>query len=157
MPDVSPIEAERALLGIVEQVVRKHESVSHRLKQRIYTRVGDTPTNADMTALLAFMKSELNALEVNETANKPLDINRYDPGAGTGFECQVNATEASRGLGGDRSLPQLLKVPGHRTQWLNYGTCSFGHSCKCAHSPQMKEFAHQGGGKIDGRLCPYGP
>ena len=45
IPDISPIEAERALLGIVGQAVRKHEGVSHRLKQRIYNRIGDTPTS----------------------------------------------------------------------------------------------------------------
>ena len=73
MPEVSPIEAERALLAITNRIVGRHESVSHRLKQRIYNRIGDTPTSTDMTALLAFMKSELSALEVNEAANKSLE------------------------------------------------------------------------------------
>ena len=126
MNDVSPIEEERALLGIVANVVNKHESVNHRLKARIYNRVGDTPTSEDMKALLMFMKSELNALEVNEAANKSLENSRYDPGAGSGIECQVNAAEASRGQKGECTPFQLQKAYGFCTQWINHGTCSFG-------------------------------
>ena len=157
MPDVSPIEAERALLAITNRVVRRHESVSHRLKQRIYNRIGDTPTSTDMTALLTFMKSELSALEVNEAANKSLEKNRGEPGSGTsGVDCQVNAAEANRGVGGARSSSQLLRVSGHCTQWLNFGQCSYGRRCKYAHAPEMRNYAHHDGGKGGIRLCPFG-
>ena len=82
---ISPMEAERVLLGIVEQVVQKHKNVIHRLELRLYSRVGVAPTSAEMDNLLTFLKSELNTLEVNETANKSLDKSRYDPGAGAGL------------------------------------------------------------------------